>query len=252
MAARTLLLCLALALVPAAAGAESLTRGPADWQQRGGSLLGYEARGQGVFILLPEALKYGGKTYPAMGGGGGAALRATYYFMSPPVYGGKPFWWALKLGSGVDIAGAGASFPIPPPPAAGDSGAGPPGKPPASGESSQTGEVGRQTVSATQLSVPVMVGAQFGVGSFVREDIWDGWVLGVSLTPSYSYSKFGPLHTVGKFNPTGFEVTLDSVTLSGAVSRLTPPPHFRIAGFVLPPYQKLPLIAALGIGAAWY
>src|SRR5262249_12881547 len=129
----------------------------------------------------------------------------------------------------------------------------PTGLPPVLGEpctqvQNQQRELQYEGSSHLLVQVPFNFGVHVGIGEFHDRATWRGVVLGAAWSPSISYLDCG-----GSFRYLGAEVTIDFVTLTGAVAKRAHESQLRIAVFFLPPSQSTdPILAMLSLGAVSY
>jgi len=208
------------------------------WVQRGG-LIGSTHVGASYVGIFPEA--EGANSL----NGFGFTLGQSFLILSPPVYGKKSSFFAVKFGAGLDFqamfTGSGGGGDAPSeltslsPSYSGGSGGG----------------AGGSDDPMTSLTVPFEFGLMLGGGSFVVDNRWRGVVLGLYYRPSLTIPTDD--NQEASFNEKGFSFTLDFSTLEAAVGKLAKKAQLRIFGFFLPPIDDFNAwVVSLGFGATWY
>jgi hypothetical protein len=240
-----------------------------EWLHRGGSMLTYEVRGQGLVIVGGAKTLRNGyastgwspSTGPSYfddtsvspgdfsgGGAGGPGLRVSYMYMAlPDPSKGSGVWHALRFGTGADIAfgywftSEQAAEPIAP------SAVPAPYTPPAGTVRTIHYQDGAWR-TGWMLNVPVTVGYQLAVGTF-KGPTWDGVVMGVAWTPSLNVLMPYQFEKATYFVPYGFEASVDIV--KGMMSKERDA-YGKVFVYVLPPIKDSFTVISIGGGAAWY
>ncbi len=220
------------------------------WDQRGGVVASYEARGMATGVMIPDQAyssvnpvskqtETGHATTWGIGGGIGVRIAMMYLPLPDPATSSGGFA-AFSLGTGVD----GSVLYVRPP----------------SGYSYDIANnkvVGRglkrQDRAWLYGNIPLQLGVRFGIGHYRTQKIWRGVVLGFVYSPTWTYRlDIQSLDGEGKFNFAGFETDLDITSLEarrGIVSES----QIRLFAYVLPRIKSdLPWLASAGIGAVWY
>jgi hypothetical protein len=240
-----------------------------EWLHRGGSMLTFELRGQGLVIVggakpLRNGYFFTGSspsTGPfkfddtdvspgdfSGGGAGGAGIRAAYMYMAlPDPSKGSGIWHAFRFGSGADLAfgywftSQQSAQSIPP--SAVPSANGPP-----TGTTRVTHYKDGDWRTGWMLNVPITLGYQVAFGTF-RGPEWTGAVVGVAWTPSLNVLMPYQFDKATYFVPSGFEASVDIV--KGMQSK-EKDSYGKVFVYVLPPVKDSFTVISIGGGAVWY
>lgn len=203
------------------------------WLHRGGSIVSFEVRGQGYFLMkqTTQSSPLGNVDVGFYGGGGGAGFRVGWMNLKLPDPKLGSTWTALRIGVGGDFQGGGGGVAVSIP-GGGSSG---------------------QGFGMFSMNFPIYVGGQIGLGSY-DGDQWRGVALKLQYQPSYSwtYISGGGGSSSGSFNFAGAEIGIDFVDKNGPLQAFAPRAHGEFFIFVLPPVGDLPLFINIGGGAVWY
>ncbi len=242
-----------LAVVAAASGTLPSSRAFAD------AVVRYEVREEVTAALLP-AHDYGvtgmcatgtglaPASDFAQGGSGrgegfGAGVGGRIFYrdadMAAPRQGST--WWGLRLGAGLDLNLLYAKVAT--------------GIPDMSGKLCarvRSDGAGVQYAGSSVLlaQIPILFGAELGVGSSAEDASWHGMVLGAAWAPALSY--FQPWAGTAALSASylGTELTLDFAIVRNGAARAA---GKRAAVFLLLPVREEgPLVLTLSFGAVWY
>lgn len=197
------------------------------WLARGGTLIGYELRA-GVLHFAASQVS---------GWGGSAAARIAVMGLSLPDPERGGVWSAWSLGTGADFAALTVEAP------------GTSYFDPSSNEQISSGG-GRTELGL--LQVPLTLSYFVGLGSFRSDTRWKGAVIGMRYSPSVTVPFGDGVDGEATVNYLGLELSLDYASFEATAEQMAKEAHLRVFGFVLPPIADLPLVVAIGGGAAWY
>jgi hypothetical protein len=178
-------------------------------------------------------------TARASGVGGGLEARATIAWRAPPRPTDRAHFWEIFASPGLGVAALRLRAPA--------------GIAPATGEPCQTVEasphdVTMETRASTLVTVPLALGARFGLGTFRDEATWRGVAVGLAWSPALAV-----LDGQSSFAPLGAELTVDVATLHARPRRFLPADaHVRTSAAVRAPAGGGPGVVTLGVGVAFY
>ncbi|MDF2693460.1 MAG: hypothetical protein K0S65_1843 [Labilithrix sp.] len=228
------------------------------WRRGGG--MTYELRLEVSAIKLPERTfglaglcSTGTSTAPAsiygqsgsgdgVGIGGGIGARVGWMYRSRIDSEGASSWWALRVGTGLDVQALHADAPV--------------GIRSIDGklcsEVAKTRHEVKYESSAMLLAqIPFNLGAHLAFGK-LDDTRWRGIVLGGAWTPSTVHVGMFSSAASSHFNYLGLELTVDFTVLHAANMR-RPESHVRVALYFSPSASgNQPSIGTLSLGAVWY
>ena len=225
---------------------EGAERKRQEWIKTGGWIKTYEVKATGTFMDLGQMpvndFKMCGVnpvivkgSADAAGGGVGGGVRGGAIYLVPPNPDGYGFWYAGRVGVGLDVnvmtlkmpTGIDVTNPC---------------------SSSTASSYIFSSTSVTQMQIPFNIGGHIGLGKIKDNGKWKGVVLGLAWAPSITYFQASGGAGQTDFNATGFEFDIDVTSMEALAKEA----HFRLSGFVLPPVGSLPLFVTVGVGAVWY
>jgi hypothetical protein len=193
--------------------------------------------------LAPASIFAQGGSGRGEGLGAGVGGRIFYQDAATPRPSpeGGSTWWGMRVGAGLDLDLLYGKVPT--------------GISDMSGKlcarvKSDGADVQYAGSSVLLLQMPIIFGAQLGLGASDESANWHGIVLGAAWAPGLTYIK--PWGTGGDLNASylGTELTVDFATIHAGPSR---EPGKRAAVFLLLPVRDDgPVVLTFSFGAVWY